>query len=77
MSEILFEKSISFRNPPKNLITNDTYLFNHELKREIKSSYIFFEKNVYTFNKENTLKELPASANEPIHFELGNKENER
>lgn len=51
MSEILFEKSISFRNPPKNLITNDTYLFNHELKREIKSSYIFFEKNVYTFNK--------------------------
>lgn len=51
MSKILFEKNISFRNPPKNLITDDLYLFEHELKRVIKSSYIFFEKNVYTFNK--------------------------
>ena len=26
---------------------------------------------------EKTLKELPASANDPIHFEFGNKEKQR
>lgn len=50
MKKILFEEKISYRNQPRNLETKDNFLFEHEYTRKIKSSYIFFEKNVYSFN---------------------------
>ena len=50
MKKILNEKTISLRNPPRNLEKKDLSLFEHEFKKEIKSSYIFFEKNIYSIN---------------------------
>ena len=50
MKKILYEKSVSYRNPPQNLETKELNLFEHEFKKEIKSSYIFFEKNIYAIN---------------------------
>tara|TARA_B100001109_G_C18850179_1_gene468828 strand:+ start:1090 stop:2079 length:990 start_codon:yes stop_codon:yes gene_type:complete len=50
MKRILYKKSVSYRNPPQNLETKELNLFEHEFKKEIKSSYIFFEKNIYAIN---------------------------
>ena len=44
MKKILHEKTISLRNPPRNLEKKEESLFEHEFKKEIKSSYIFLKK---------------------------------
>ena len=50
MKKILYEKTFSLRNPPRNLRKEEVSLFEHEFKKEIKESYIFFEKNIYSIN---------------------------
>ena len=50
MKKILYEKTFSLRNPPRNLRKEEVSLFEHEFKKEIKESYIFFEKNIYAIN---------------------------
>tara|TARA_B100000123_G_scaffold185285_1_gene138068 strand:+ start:540 stop:1529 length:990 start_codon:yes stop_codon:yes gene_type:complete len=50
MKKILHKKTISLRTPPRNLNKEEESLFEHEFKKEIKSSYIFFEKNIFVVN---------------------------
>ena len=41
MKKILYEKSVSYRNPPQNLETKELNLFEHEFKRNKIKLYLF------------------------------------